>query len=114
MKAEYEFTLVLEGITDFSPSTMDALFEAGCDDATVSRHGDMVEMDFDRSAPSLRDAVISAIADVQKAGIKRRIHVVSREDTAVDQLDPHAAQRLLELFELVDSSHRFATRHLLV
>ncbi len=49
---------------------MDALFEAGCDDATVSSQGGRISLDFDRSAPSMRDAVVSAIADVHKAGMK--------------------------------------------
>jgi hypothetical protein len=85
METEHEFTLILDGITDFTPSIMDALFEAGCDDATISKQGDVVLMDFDRSAPNMREAVISAIADVQKAGIK-----VARVDEAA--LDPSANQ----------------------
>ena len=70
MEANHEFTLVLADISDFDPSIVDALFEAGCDDATISKNGDVVSMDFDRSAPNMGVAVTSAIADVQKAGMR--------------------------------------------
>jgi hypothetical protein len=69
METEHEFTLILDGFTDFSPSIMDALFEAGCDDATISKQGGLVLMDFDRSAPTLTDAIVSAVQDVRKANI---------------------------------------------
>lgn len=47
---------------------LDALFEAGCDDATAGtgRRGS-IALDFSREAPSAVDAVRSAVTDVQKA-----------------------------------------------
>src|SRR5947208_11519042 len=33
---KHDFTLVLSGITELTPEVQDALFEAGCDDATLS------------------------------------------------------------------------------
>lgn len=47
---------------------LDALFEAGCDDATVGvgLHG-MVGLDFTRDATSADDALRSAVRDVQRA-----------------------------------------------
>ncbi len=47
---------------------VDALFEAGCDDATIGtgQHG-RVALSFTREAASAFDAVVSAIADVKKA-----------------------------------------------
>lgn len=89
METEHEFTLVLDGITDFSPSIVDALFEAGCDDATISKEGDLVLMDFDRSAPSMGDAVLSAIADVRKAGMKvARVDRTAPDPSANEQTAP--------------------------
>jgi hypothetical protein len=69
MEAEYEFTLILDGISELAPSIIDALFEAGCNDATISKQGGLVSMDFDRIAPNMMDAVLSAIQDVRKANI---------------------------------------------
>jgi hypothetical protein len=69
MESEHEFTLIVDGISELAPSIVDALFEAGCDDATISRQGGLVSMDFDRVAPTMTDAVLSAIQDVRRANI---------------------------------------------
>ncbi len=73
MEPVHEFTLIVDGISELNPEVMDALFEAGCDDATVSRQGETVSMDFARSAPTLKDAIASAIANVRHAGIGARV-----------------------------------------
>jgi hypothetical protein len=73
MEAEHEFTLILDGISELGPSIVDALFEAGCDDATLSSCDGVVSMDFDRIAPTMQDAVVSAIQDVRKANIGARV-----------------------------------------
>ena len=46
---------------ELSDDRLDALFEAGCDDATFSTGGGVTFAAFDREAPSLLDAVLSAI-----------------------------------------------------
>lgn len=66
---EYDFTLVLTGIDAVSDVEVDALFVAGCDDATVSVRSGRVYMTFSRTSPSLKDAILSAIADVSSASI---------------------------------------------
>lgn len=66
---EHEFVLVLSGMAHLDPSVMDALFEAGCDDATPSVRFGRVYLSFMREASSLRDAVLSAIRDVLHAKI---------------------------------------------
>lgn len=47
---------------------LDALYETGCDDATVGvgKHGS-IALDFSREAASAEEAIRSAIGDVQKA-----------------------------------------------
>jgi hypothetical protein len=69
VETEHEFTLVLDGISELASSIVDALFEAGCDDATISKQGGLVLMDFDRTAPTMTEAIVSAIQDVRKANI---------------------------------------------
>jgi hypothetical protein len=66
---EHEFTLVLSGIDDFNANTMNALFEAGCDDATPSLRFGRVHLAFARTAKTMREAIISAIRDVYRSGI---------------------------------------------
>jgi len=66
---EHEFVLVLSGVTDLGPPVMDALFEAGCDDATPSIRFGRVYLTFARVAKSLKAAILSAIENVQGARI---------------------------------------------
>jgi hypothetical protein len=66
---EHDFTLVLTGITDLTPGVCDALFESGCDDATLSMRSGRPYLTFSRTAPTLKDAILSAISDVKKANI---------------------------------------------
>lgn len=60
---EYEFTLVLHG--DLDDDAVDALFEAGCDDATVGEVDGVGYADFLREAPSFGEALRSAIDQVE-------------------------------------------------
>jgi predicted DNA-binding transcriptional regulator AlpA len=47
---------------------LDALFEAGCDDASIGTgRAGMIGLDFTRSAPSAEEAIRSAIGSVQAA-----------------------------------------------
>lgn len=66
----YEFVLKFAlADQEVDPSGyLDALFEAGCDDATVGvgKRGS-IALDFSREASSAEEAVRSAILDVQKA-----------------------------------------------
>ncbi len=68
-KREHDFTLVLSGISELTREVQDAFFEAGCDDATLSMRCGRPFLTFSRTAPSLKDAILSAISDVKKANI---------------------------------------------
>ena len=66
--AEHEFDLAARGaLTD---QILDGLFEAGCDDATFSTKGDLTFAAFSREAPTLLDAVVSAIEQVESVGLE--------------------------------------------
>ena len=66
---EYDFALIVGGASELTESVEDALFAAGCDDATLSIQYGLLYMEFSRPARSLKDAIINAIRDVQNAGI---------------------------------------------
>lgn len=66
-EGEHDFALVLTGITELTTEVENALFEAGCDDATVSVRSGRVFLTFSRTAASLKEAILSAIRDVKKA-----------------------------------------------
>ena len=66
---EHAFTLILTGIADLDDGVSHALYEAGCDDATPSMRNGVLRLSFDRRARTLKDAVLSVIRDVRKAGV---------------------------------------------
>ncbi|MSR26585.1 MAG: hypothetical protein EXS06_06145 [Planctomycetaceae bacterium] len=62
---EYDFALILTGVAELSTVVEDGLFQAGCDDATLSMQYGSLYLEFSRTAASLKDAILSAIRDVQ-------------------------------------------------
>ena len=64
----YEFTLIVEGPDLQDDDRIDALYELGCDDALVGRSHGVQHLDFSREAPSMEDAVLSAVAAVERIG----------------------------------------------
>lgn len=69
-----------------------AVFEAGCDDSTPGASCGVVFVDFDREAESLRKAIESAIADVERAGY--RVARVEPDDREVfDQINEELTSR---------------------
>lgn len=66
---EYDFALIADGVDQLTPHVEDALFNAGCDDATLSVQYGRLYIEFSRSAKSLKDAILSAIHDVRKASV---------------------------------------------
>jgi hypothetical protein len=58
--SEYDFTVIFTGDADH-----DALYEAGCDDATFSEIDGVQFADFTREAPALITAIASAIQNIQ-------------------------------------------------
>jgi hypothetical protein len=66
---EHDFALIVDGVSELNQTVEDALFEAGCDDATLSIQYGLLYLEFSRSAKSLEEAIITAINDVRSAGI---------------------------------------------
>ncbi|MEX2140566.1 MAG: hypothetical protein WD894_14985, partial [Pirellulales bacterium] len=65
----YEFTLVLSGVAEITPELADALYLATGGDIEFNMRNEVAYIQFDRAAATLRDAVSSAIAQVEGAGI---------------------------------------------
>ncbi len=61
----YDFTLIVEGTDFLDDDIVDAVYEAGCDDGTVGVSNGVPCADFSREAPSLEEAALSAIADIE-------------------------------------------------
>jgi len=65
---QFSLTFTLPSANEDPDIHVDALYEAGCDDATigVGRHG-YIALDFDREAASASAAIESALRNVRKA-----------------------------------------------
>jgi hypothetical protein len=72
--SEYHFRLIVSGPFPGQLSdeelldVTDALGAAGCDDCSISVHGQGLELEFDRAHQSLQEAIASAIHGVEGAG----------------------------------------------
>lgn len=77
---EYDFALILTGVPELTTDVEDGLFNAGCDDATLSMQYGCLYLEFSRAAPSLKDAILSAIRDVRKAGVGAEVWRVDSHD----------------------------------
>lgn len=65
----FQFAIIASGF-DPASSYEDALFEAGCDDATISLQKGLLIAEFDREAESFASAVSSACQNMGNAGLK--------------------------------------------
>ena len=61
----------------------DALWEAGCDDASFGMSCGEIHIPFHREAASLEDAVRSAVAAVRSAGLEVDRVEIDRDDLAI-------------------------------
>ena len=69
----HRFSLFYTGVTDLTDELGNALYEAGCDDATVGIQDGFFFLDFGRSASTFREALLSAIEDVERSGQPLRL-----------------------------------------
>jgi hypothetical protein len=87
----FSFTLIVTGADLLTDAAQNALFEAGCDDATFGTSAGVQHAAFDREAPSFGEAVRSAIAAVETAVVGARVvHIEPDELVTMTEI----AQRL--------------------
>jgi hypothetical protein len=63
----HNFVLVVSGVSEPDSRLEDELYEAGCDDAILAFRNAIAYLEFDRLAPSLEDAILSAVRAVERA-----------------------------------------------
>lgn len=79
----YSFTLTIEGADTSSDAAQDALFEAGCDDATFGVSRGVQTADFDREAIDFAEALSSAVKAVETTVPGARVVEIRRDQEAV-------------------------------
>mgnify|MGYP001590894480 FL=1 len=75
----HKFTLILAGVREITPEMADALYEATHGDIELNMRDGVAYLDFQRAAASLREAVASAIQDVEAAEAGVRVLRVESE-----------------------------------
>jgi len=76
----FDFTVILASKEDLSEDDAEKLFEASCDDGTPGVSNRVAMIYFSRHAASFQEAIVSAKADVEKAGFEvARIEIGARE-----------------------------------
>lgn len=68
-----QFTRILSGVAEITPELADSLFAATGGDIELNMRNDVACIEFDRAADTLHDAVSSAIAEVEGAGVGIRV-----------------------------------------
>ena len=65
----FEFAIIGSGLDPTAEDFEARIYNAGCDDATVSFQKGHIIVDFAREAESIDDAIASAVKDVRAAGV---------------------------------------------
>jgi hypothetical protein len=75
----HTFTLILSGIAEITPELADALYAATQGDIELNLRDGVAFVEFERPAATLREAITSAIRDVERAGVGVRVVRVESE-----------------------------------
>jgi hypothetical protein len=75
----FRFTVTIEGADVTTAAAVDALFDAGCGDATVAASRGVQTASFDRVADEFADAVGTAIRPIESAVPGARVISIDRD-----------------------------------
>lgn len=74
-----KFTLILSAVAEITPELADALYEATRGDIEFNMCNGVASLDFERQAPTLRDAIVAAISEAEGADVGVRVVRVESE-----------------------------------
>ena len=69
----HAFTFVLSGVAEITPELADALYAATRGDIELNVRDGVAFLEFERAAPTLREAVTAAIREVEGADVGVRV-----------------------------------------
>ena len=87
----HHFTLIVDGPNLQDDALIDAVFEAGCDDAAIGRIDGIQYVDFDREAASLEHATQSAVVDLEHIDGVEVVRIADPEHAPI--ADIHGGRR---------------------
>jgi hypothetical protein len=102
----HQFTIIVDGPDLQEEAHVQALFEAGCDDATVGRVGTLQYLDFDREAEIFAEAVLSATTAIETAVPEARVIHLEPDDLVTMAEIAERTGRTRESVRLLTSGQR--------
>ena len=75
----HAFILILSGVSEITPELADALYAATRGDVELNLRDGVAFLEFERAAPTLRDAITAAIREVERANVGVRVVRVESE-----------------------------------
>ncbi|MFL5340633.1 MAG: hypothetical protein ACJ8F7_10825 [Gemmataceae bacterium] len=75
----HNFILILAGVAEITPELANALYAATGGDIELNLRDGVAYLEFERTAPSLRKAITSAIREVEIADVGARVVRVESE-----------------------------------
>lgn len=70
---KHQFILILSGVAEVTAELADSLYEATKGDIEFAMRDGIAFLEFKRSAPTLRQAILTAIRDVEGANVGVRV-----------------------------------------
>ena len=84
----YTFTLILSGVAELTPDLAEALYEATQGDIELNLRDGVAFVEFERTAATLREAITTAIRDVDQAtGGVRVVRVESETANVIAKIN---------------------------
>lgn len=75
----HTFTLILSGVAEITPELADALYAATQGDIELNLRDGVAVVEFERTAATLREAITTAIREVEQASVGVRVVRVESE-----------------------------------
>ena len=79
----YTFTLIISDVAEITPELADALYSATKGDIELNMRDGVVFLEFERKAPTLREAVTGAIREIEGANLGVSVMRVESETANV-------------------------------
>lgn len=78
----WRFVAHIKDLEEFTDNQANALYEAGCSDATLSSSCGRAKIAFDRQSPTLQSAIRSAVSEIAQTGLVVSSIEIVAEDLA--------------------------------
>ena len=79
----HRFALIVSGVAEITPELSDALYSATRGDIELELRDGIASLEFERKAPTLREAILAAIREVESADVGVRVVRVESEGANV-------------------------------